>query len=49
MKDSDGSGSDTENEGRNKHGRKNIRKVMYLKLNHNIPTNSTKLIEGIQF
>uniref|UniRef100_A0A2A4JZS0 DNA helicase n=1 Tax=Heliothis virescens TaxID=7102 RepID=A0A2A4JZS0_HELVI len=28
VKDSDASGSDTENEGRNKHGRKNIRKVM---------------------
>ncbi|KAJ8720345.1 hypothetical protein PYW07_012388 [Mythimna separata] len=28
VKESDGSGSDTENEGRNKHGRKNIRKVM---------------------
>ncbi|XP_026745714.1 dentin sialophosphoprotein-like [Trichoplusia ni] len=28
VNDSDGSGSDTENEGRNKHGRKNIRKVM---------------------
>lgn len=31
VRDSDGSGSDTENEGRNKHGRKNIRKV---KLQH---------------
>ncbi|KAL0829318.1 hypothetical protein ABMA28_004116 [Loxostege sticticalis] len=28
LNDSDGSGSDTENEGKNKHGRKNIRKVM---------------------